>query len=70
MEHPDEVEGRQMDPTYMSLQDLKNVLTTEGWDSNSFEVNRFGDDVLNYGRFPNDKFDKSTYFSFLVCRKK
>ena len=70
MEHPDEVEGRQMDPTYMSLQDLKNVLTTEGWDSNSFEINRFGDDVLNYGRFPNDEFDISTYFSFLVCRKK
>ena len=70
MEHPDEVEGRQMDPTYMSLNDMKNVLTKEGWDEASFQVNRFGDDVLNYGRFPNDKFDKSTSFSFLVCRKK
>ena len=69
IEHPDEEEGRKMDPTYMSLKDTKDVLTKNGWDNTSFQVNRFGDDILNYGRFPNDRFDTSTYFSFLVCCK-
>jgi len=70
IEHPNEDEGRQMDPTYMSLKDTKDVLIKEGWDETSFQVNRFGDGVLNYGRFPNNRFERSTYFSFLVCKKK
>jgi len=70
MQHSDDEEGRKMDPTYMSLEDLKSAMVNEGWDENSFQVNRFGDEVLNYGRFPNDKFQKSYSFSFLVSHKK
>ena len=71
MEHPNEEEGRQIEPAYnCSLKDMKDVLIKEGWDENSIQVNRFGDGVLNYGRFPNDRFEKSYSFSFLVCKKK
>ena len=68
MQHSDDVEGAKME-YYMSLEDMKNTLVNEGWDKKSFKVNRFGDDVLNYGMFPNDKFQKSYSFSFLVCHK-
>ena len=69
MEHPNEKEGKEQDPTYMSRKELIELLVKEGWDNESITINQFGDDVLNYGRYPNDKFQKSVSFSFLVCKK-
>jgi methyltransferase (TIGR00027 family) len=64
-----EEEGREKDPTYMSTTDLVQLLVAEGWDNNSITINQFGDSALNYGRYPNDKFEESPSFSFLVCKK-
>ena len=65
----DEETGRTMDPNYMSKNDLIKVLKDEGWDDTSMAINRFGDSKLSYGRYPTDRFDKTCFFSFLVCRK-
>ena len=62
--------ARAVDPTTMSFAELKDFLILQGWDEDSFQENRFGDDVLNYGRFPNEKYEPTNMFSFLVCRKK
>ena len=68
MAYLNEEEGREKDPTFMSTKDLVKLLVAEGWDNNSIKINQFGDSVLNYGRYPNNKFEESPYFSFLVCK--
>ena len=69
MENADEETGRAMDSNYMSKNDLIKVLKDEGWDDTSIAINRFGDSKLSYGLYPTDRFDKTCFFSFLVCRK-
>ena len=69
MEGKNEEAIRIMDPTYMSQNSLIESLSNKGWDKEHLKVNKFGDDVLNYGRYPNNKFPISSSFSFLVCRK-
>lgn len=55
---------------------LKNALSAEaatttlsglGW--GEFVVSKYGDEALNFGRYPSDKFQPSASFSFLVCKK-
>lgn len=50
----------------ISAERLQEILEVEGW--TQFEVNQFGDEVLDYGRF-NKSFAPSASFSFLVCKK-
>jgi len=42
-------------------------LTSHGWEN--LEFSHFGDDKLNFGRFPTDRFKPKTAFSFCVCTK-
>mgnify|MGYP003335638548 CR=1 FL=1 len=46
---------------------IEEILSEGGW--KDFLFNCYGDDVLNYGRFLNNEYEQSKYFSFLVCRK-
>ena len=52
----------------LSQGDATATLEENGWDNLIFS--RYGDETLNYGRFPTDKFKPSASFSFLVCTKK
>ena len=52
----------------LSQSDATATLEENGWDNLIFS--RYGDETLNYGRFPTDKFKSSASFSFLVCTKK
>ena len=45
----------------------EELLEKNGWTDLKFQ--RFGDEFLNYGRYPLDKFEPSTSFSFVVCTK-
>ena len=69
MAYLNEEEGKEKDPTYMCTKELVEILVKEGWDNNSIKINQFGDSILNYGKYPNDKYEESPYFSFLVCQK-
>lgn len=51
----------------LSLEEAKGVLSPLGW--SEFEASKFGDEKLNFGRFPLDKFEPKATFSFLVCKK-
>lgn len=51
----------------LSKAEATETLTENGWDHIRFW--KFGDDELNFGRFPTDKFKPSASFSFLVCVK-
>lgn len=62
LDHPNAPPGSSF-PT----EDMKSELTKEGWVD--LKVNKFGDDVLNYGRFPNDEYQPSPAFSFVVATK-
>lgn len=55
LEHPDLTADR-----------VREILVQGGWKDLVF--NKFGDDVLNYGRF-NKSYEPSKAFSFVVCRK-
>lgn len=48
----------------LSVEDATRALTEHGWAN--LEFARFGDDKLNFGRFPTDKFAPSAAFSFCV----
>ena len=43
------------------------TLTELGWAD--LEFSKYGDERLNFGRFPTGKFEPSAAFSFVVCRK-
>mmetsp|Transcript_97607 Transcript_97607/g.304060 ORF Transcript_97607/g.304060 Transcript_97607/m.304060 type:complete len:342 (+) Transcript_97607:61-1086(+) len=51
----------------LSVAEATEDLTKRGWEGLEFAV--FGDDRLNFGRFPSDRFKPSPAFSFCVCRK-
>merc|ERR1712188_343124 len=51
----------------LTVEEAKTALGEGGW--SSLEFNKFGDSVLNYGRFPTDRFGPHASFSFVVCMK-
>jgi methyltransferase (TIGR00027 family) len=51
----------------LSAKEATSTLAPLGW--GKFEVTKFGEEKLNFGRFPLDKFQPTASFSFLVCRK-
>lgn len=51
----------------LSEEEARTELTKNGW--NEFEFFKFGDEDLNFGRFPTEKFSPSAAFSFCVCKK-
>ena len=55
-------------PQALSKELATAVLTQHKW--GELVVSRFGDETLNFGRFPTDKFPPQESFSFLVCVKK
>merc|ERR1719291_1180923 len=52
-------------PHSLSTDDATSALQDGGW--SEFEFSRFGDETLNYGRFPTAKYSPSATFSFVVC---
>ena len=52
----------------LSTEEATHGLQEGGWEALTFS--RFGDEVLNYGRFPIDKFEPSLGFSFVTCKKR
>ena len=54
--------------TSMSKDRIRELLQEEGnWKDLKF--NMFGDEILNYGRYDNQKYNPTKAFSFVVCRK-
>jgi len=51
----------------LTMEEATSTLTELGW--GNLEFSKFGDEKLNFGRFPTDKFQPSSSFSFLVCKK-
>merc|ERR1711920_1144002 len=51
----------------LSQEEATSTLSPLGW--SGFERSKFGDEALNFGRFPNDKFEPTASFSFLICKK-
>lgn len=54
-------------PATLSTDDATSTLEGSGWSELVFS--RFGDETLNYGRFPTGKYRPSATFSFVVCKK-
>ena len=52
----------------LSQKEATDELTKNGW--GNLQFSKFGDDQLNFGRFPTDKFVPQATFSFCVCTKK
>lgn len=52
----------------LSVEEATGALTEHGWDN--LEFAKYGDEQLNFGRFPADRFKPSAAFSFCVCTKK
>mmetsp|Transcript_19812 Transcript_19812/g.39478 ORF Transcript_19812/g.39478 Transcript_19812/m.39478 type:complete len:297 (-) Transcript_19812:118-1008(-) len=50
----------------LSTDQLKELLLAEGWTDLTF--NKFGDNVLNYGRF-NSEYNPTSSFSFVTCTR-
>jgi len=55
-----------MEPA-LSVDEATRTLTELGW--GELEFSKFGDEKLNFGRFPTDRFKPTACFSFLVCKK-
>ena len=53
----------------LSRAEATQFLRAGGWDTDTLKFYRFGEEKLNYGRFPLDKFSPTAGFSFLVCHK-
>ena len=51
----------------LSEAEATKELSPRGW--GEFKFYNFGDEQLNYGRYPTAKFEPSASFSFLVCQK-
>lgn len=51
----------------LSQTQVTQALTEHGWEG--LEFYKFGDEGLNFGRFPNDKFEPRGTFAFCVCTK-
>mmetsp|Transcript_34371 Transcript_34371/g.94683 ORF Transcript_34371/g.94683 Transcript_34371/m.94683 type:complete len:293 (-) Transcript_34371:71-949(-) len=51
----------------LSVDEARSELTSNGW--SQLEFSHFGDEKLNFGRFPSDRFRPSVSFSFVVCVK-
>ena len=51
----------------LSREEATKELTRHGW--TELQFSKFGDDKLNYGRYPLDRFKPSASFSFCVCKK-
>lgn len=51
----------------LSTAEATSILEECGW--NNLLFSRFGDETLNYGRYPTDRFEPSASFSFVVCSK-
>ena len=51
----------------LSVEEATRELSAHGWVD--FEFRKFGDEALNFGRFPTDRFKPSASFSFCVCTK-
>jgi methyltransferase (TIGR00027 family) len=51
----------------LSVEEAARELTTHGWLELQFSM--FGDEKLNFGRYPTEKFQPSASFSFCVCKK-
>jgi len=60
-EHPSLLENA------LSTEEATSELTSKGW--SQLEFAHFGDDKLNFGRFPSDRFTRNVSFSFVVCFK-
>lgn len=54
-------------PACLSTNDATSALEKGGWGELVFS--KFGDETLNYGRFPTNKYEPSARFSFVVCKK-
>ena len=54
----------------LSRAEALELLTAGGWDTDTIQFYRFGEEKLNFGRFPLDKFKPTASFSFCVCFKK
>lgn len=52
----------------LSVDEAKAALAEGGWDGLRFS--RFGDESLDFGRFPKDRFGPQAGFSFVVATKK
>lgn len=51
----------------LSPNEITSILGELGW--LNFEFSKFGDEKLNFGRYPVDRFKPSASFSFVVCEK-
>jgi len=52
----------------LAVAEAESELTAHGWENLQFS--HYGNDNLNFGRFPSDKFERKTAFSYVVCTKK
>jgi len=51
----------------LSAAEASSTLSESGW--GEFLFSKYGDDKLNFGRYPVDKFKPNASFSFLICKK-
>lgn len=51
----------------LTKEEAEKTLTELGW--GEFEFCKYGEEKLNFGRFPTDKFEPKASFSFVVCKK-
>ena len=58
---------REGDDNTLGEAEATATLTELGWAD--LEFSKYGDERLNFGRFPTGKFEPSPAFSFVVCRK-
>ena len=58
---------REGDDNTLGEAEATATLTELGWAD--LEFSKYGDERLNFGRFPTGKFEPSAAFSFVVCRK-
>ena len=60
--------GEEARANALSEEEARKELGERGW--GDFKFYAYGDEALNFGRFPNEKFGPSAAFSFCVCKKK
>eukprot|EP00928_Gymnodinium_smaydae_P075538 TRINITY_DN5855_c1_g2_i1.p1 TRINITY_DN5855_c1_g2~~TRINITY_DN5855_c1_g2_i1.p1 ORF type:complete len:302 (-),score=62.91 TRINITY_DN5855_c1_g2_i1:484-1314(-) len=56
-----------LDASESAAAKASQILSAKGWID--FAFSKFGDDALNFGRFPRDRFAPSASFSFCTCGK-
>jgi methyltransferase (TIGR00027 family) len=68
---PSESEAAKTNPAAcaagLSADEAVSTLSGLGW--GEFQISKFGDQSLNFGRYPTDKFEPCASFSFLICVK-